>query len=169
MAWGKLKSKYLDDISDLLSGLGIKDSSQRRYSNPDRLVAYLTTRTGERYDINFFMEGRFVVYESVVFEACTGNPEHETLLYQTMMGYNATIPLIGFALVDSKGTWEVILKGNQEYKNLDARSLHQIIEYYDLAWSKHVPRLKELSTELGLEFTGKLDNAIRSFIEGIID
>lgn len=163
------QKRYLTDVSQILEGLGIGSNSQRRVSQPDRIVASLKSRNGKRFDINFFMDGTELVYESVVAKAASGHSENEVRFYQTLLGYNSTTSKINFGLVSSNNGWMITLRGCQEYKYVDANFLYDLLMYYDLAYSDHVERIIHLAQELGLTFSGKLDEAIKLFVEGIIE
>jgi hypothetical protein len=169
MSWRKRQKNYIDSISEMLEDLGIGPNSQRRLPDPDRVVAYLATRSGKRFDVNFFMDGTDLVYESVVEKAVSGRRDSALLFYQTLLAYNATISKMGFALVASREGWMLILKGTQEYRHVDADFLCDLIQYYEFVYSRHVERIKQLADELGLEFDGKLDEALRAFVEGVIE
>jgi hypothetical protein len=163
------QKRYLNDVSQILEGLGIGLNSQRRMSQPDRIVASLRTRNGKRFDINFFIDGTEVVYESVVAKAVSGDPNNALRFYQTLLTYNSTASKINFSLVSSNNGWLIILKGAQEYKYVDANFVHDLLMHYDLAYSSHVERIMHLAQELCLTFSGKLDEAIRLFVEGIVE
>lgn len=163
------QKRYLNDVSQILEGLGIGLNSQRRMSQPDRIVASLKTRNGKRFDINFFMDGTELVYEAVVAKAASGNPDNELRFYQTLLTYNSTASKINFGLVSSNNGWLMILKGSQEYKYVDANFVYDLLMHYDLAYSSHIERIMHLAQELRLTFSGKLDEAIKSFVEGIIE
>lgn len=163
------QQRYLNDVSQILEGLGIGPNSQRRMSSPDRIVAFLRTQNGKRFDINFFMDGTELVYESVVAKAVSGHPANALRFYQTLLTYNSTVSKINFGLVSSKNGWMLILKGAQDYRFVNATFLHDLLLYFNFCYSTHVERIILLAQELSLTFSGKLDDAIRLFVEGIIE
>jgi hypothetical protein len=171
MLLGKPKPKdYLSNISALFEGLGIKRDSQRRFNSTDddRLVVYLATPGGRQYDINFWMNGEGLVYESVVKKAFTGKAESVAVFYQTLLGYNAAMSKLNFALVSSDNGWLLLLQGETEYKNVDAKFLYDLVKYYEFAYSKHVEAIEDLADELQLKPRGNLDRVIQSFLDRIL-
>ncbi len=57
----------------------------------------------------------------------------------------------------------------QKRRFVDANFLYDLLMHYDLAYCNHVERIMHLAQELRLTFSGKLDEAIKSFVEGIIE
>jgi hypothetical protein len=121
--------------------------------------------------VNFITDtGGDVIIESVVSKsASSNNVSNDRIFYQTLLGYNSTVPYLAFALIDIQGEYHITLKAAFRCSFLNPQVIFDVLNLYDLAYSQHIPRIEEVAEELGLSFTGRLDRALRQFIEGIIE
>lgn len=160
----------LDDLSGLLDELGIsRNNNQHRQYNPEKLIVYLTARTGRRYQVIFWMNEDELIFESVVRKAATGNPSKLSGFYQALLSYNSAMSNINFSLARGSQSWFILLKGSQEYRNVTPKFLINLFALYDLAYSKHVPAIEDIAKEMGINFDGKLSDLVKEFVGFIMN
>ena len=151
-------------LQKILTGLGVKFTQSSH-----RIRAIFSPISGVRYTVYFNSHGGRLHMEAPVFKVVSGPDRYVRLFFATLLTYNSAIYPFAFAQASVKqGRAQLMLRYTPDCDTLSAYDIKTAVESLNEIFVYHVPRLKDLAQEYGLEFTGVDEFNITGLVKAIL-
>lgn len=151
----------------------LDDTTNLHYKRVDNQSLRLSLRTeqGIGFTVYVLEDFDFVLIESLVFRAISSS-HHENIsaFYETLLAYNSAIRPFSFAMIlIAENQARLMLSAAYPCRDFKREHLENAVGLLNVAFSKHIPRLKELARELNLQFNGSVNESFGTNIDFVLE
>ncbi|MBE7433805.1 MAG: hypothetical protein HS100_07795 [Anaerolineales bacterium] len=150
LGWKRVPKDYLEDISQMITEMGLKPIRRENES----LQVYCVSKNGSGFYVRFFMHEGELVFESPFKKSAHGTSENVAAFNQALLAYNTKMTKLSFSLAKGRDGWVILLRGAGEYKTVTPDFLYNIFNYFNFVYTTFIPEIEDMATEWNIKFNG---------------